>query len=357
MKTLDIGKTVYTVSDFVAWEKNKTLVLSPSFQRRPVWRPGAKSFLIDTILRGLPMPIIFLRDQKTDLKTLLSKREVVDGQQRIRTVLSYVYPDGLRNFNLQKDGFTLKRVHNKDLADLSFEQLNSDLKQRILDYQFSVHVLPANVDDREVLQIFARMNATGVKLNEQELRNADFSGEFKTLSYELAAEYLEYWRKWGIFTEYNIARMNEVELTSEFFMLMLRGAVLGKTQASINSFYKTYDEEFEMRDEVERRFRHVLKIIDDKLGSTLNVLPFKKKTLFYSLFAAIYQLAYGLENPIANKARPKAVTNIQTARIRKCGEDIQSNDAPENVKEAMARRTTHQSSRKIVIEYVTNSKL
>ncbi len=357
MKTLDIGKTVYTVSDFVAWEKNKTLVLSPSFQRRPVWRPGAKSFLIDTILRGLPMPIIFLRDQKTDLKTLLSKREVVDGQQRIRTVLSYVYPDGLRNFNKQKDGFTIKRVHNKDLADLSFEELDPDLKQRILDYQFSVHVLPANVDDREVLQIFARMNATGVKLNEQELRNADFSGEFKTLSYALAAEYLEYWRTWGIFTEYNIARMNEVELTSEFFMLMLRGAVLGKTQTSINSFYKTNDEDFENRDEVEKRFRHVLETIENKLGESLSVLPFKKKTLFYSLFASIYHLAYGLEHHISNKAKPKPISNIQMSRIRKCGEDIQSNDAPEHVKDAIARRTTHQSSRKTIVEYLTNSKI
>lgn len=64
MKTLDIAKTVYKVSDFLSWQKAGSLVLSPSFQRRPVWEAGAKSFLIDTVVRGLPMPIIFLREQK-----------------------------------------------------------------------------------------------------------------------------------------------------------------------------------------------------------------------------------------------------------------------------------------------------
>lgn len=356
MKNFEIGKTLYTVSDFVSWEKNKTLVLSPSFQRRLVWKTGAKSFLIDTILRGLPMPIIFLRDQKTDLKTLLSKREVVDGQQRIRTILSYVFPQGLRNFNEAKDSFTIMRAHNKELAGLAFNDLNDELKQRILDYQFSVHVLPASVDDREVLQIFARMNSTGVKLNDQELRNADFSGEFKTLSYEIAAEYLESWRSWGIFTEDNIARMNEVELTSEFFILILKG-LNGKTSAAITATYKQFDDSFEMRDEVEKRFRHVFGVIESKFGRELSLLPFKRKTLFYSFFASLYHLIYDIETPLSTKSKPQTISANQLAHIKKCADAIENESAPEKVLDAIARRTTHLSSRKTVIEYLTNTKL
>lgn len=356
MKNIDIGKTLYTVSDFVAWEKSNTLVLSPSFQRRLVWKSGAKSFLIDTILRGLPMPIIFLRDQKTDLKTLLTKREVVDGQQRIRTILSYVYPEGLRNFNQQKDAFTIMRAHSKELAGLNFSELSEDLRQRILDYQFSVHVLPSSVDDREVLQIFARMNSTGVKLNDQELRNADFSGEFKTLSYEIAAEYLEAWRSWGIFTEYNIARMNEVELTSELFLLMLRG-ISGKTATAITNVYSQYDENFESADEVEKRFRHVFEIIESKFGKSLNVLPYKRKTLFYSLFATLYHFAYGIGTPVSQKTKPAGISTAQISRIRKCAESIDARSAPDKVMDAIARRTTHLNSRKTVVEYLTNEKI
>ena len=68
MKNWETFKTTYKVSDFLSWQRSKTLELRPSFQRRPVWQPGAKSYLLDTIIRGLPIPIIFLREQKTDLK-------------------------------------------------------------------------------------------------------------------------------------------------------------------------------------------------------------------------------------------------------------------------------------------------
>src|SRR5438045_2613534 len=77
MDNWDITRTQYRVSDFLSWQRAKSLVLSPSFQRRPVWKTGAKSYLVDTVVRGLPMPIIFLREQKTDLESLEPKREVV----------------------------------------------------------------------------------------------------------------------------------------------------------------------------------------------------------------------------------------------------------------------------------------
>jgi uncharacterized protein with ParB-like and HNH nuclease domain len=88
-------RTQYRVGDFVSWQREGTLKLNPNFQRRPVWRKGAKSYLIDTIIRGLPVPIIFLRDLRTDIKTLKAARDVVDGQQRIRTILSFIDPESI----------------------------------------------------------------------------------------------------------------------------------------------------------------------------------------------------------------------------------------------------------------------
>ena len=112
MLTKVITKSFYKVSDFLGWQTSGSLVLSPYFQRRQVWSPGAKSYLMDTIVRGLPIPIIFLRDQKTNLKTLKHKREVVDGQQRIRTVLSFVAPASLTDFNPDRDHFQMKRTQH-----------------------------------------------------------------------------------------------------------------------------------------------------------------------------------------------------------------------------------------------------
>jgi uncharacterized protein with ParB-like and HNH nuclease domain len=82
----NIQKTFYKVTDFVTWQKNKQLRLSPEFQRLSVWKSGAKSYLIDTIVRGMPIPIIFLKDKRTDVDQFEPIREVVDGQQRLRTV-------------------------------------------------------------------------------------------------------------------------------------------------------------------------------------------------------------------------------------------------------------------------------
>jgi uncharacterized protein with ParB-like and HNH nuclease domain len=90
MPELQTLRTQYRVSDFLTWKRDGALDLNPDFQRRSVWKKGAKSFLIDTILKGFPMPIIFLRDLPSDLKKLKSRRDVVDGQQRLRTIFSFM---------------------------------------------------------------------------------------------------------------------------------------------------------------------------------------------------------------------------------------------------------------------------
>ena len=287
MRSHQVSKTHYKVSDFISWAKASTLILSPSFQRRSVWPAGAKSYLIDTIVRGLPIPIIFLREQKTDLDSLEPKREVVDGQQRIRTLLTFIQSSLIKGFDPAKDAFTIKKTHNRDLADKVFKDLPTDVRQNILDYQFSVHILPSSVDDREVLQIFARMNSTGLKLNPQELRNAAFFGEFKTSMFSISAEQLQRWRTWRIFTESQISRMGEVEITSEFAQMMIKG-IVGKTQKGIDNLYRDNDDSSPERGEFERRFRHCMDEIENNVGADLANSAFRNRSAFHALFSVVY---------------------------------------------------------------------
>ncbi len=350
MQTHQVSKTHYKVSDFVTWAKARTLVLSPSFQRRSVWPAGAKSFLLDTIVRGLPIPIIFLREKKTDLDTLEPKREVVDGQQRIRTVLAFLVPNLLKNFDPNRDEFTIKKSHNKDLAGKHFKDLPTEVKQTILDYQFSVHVLPSSVDDREVLQIFARMNATGLKLNSQELRNAAYFGEFKTSMYAISAEQLSRWRKWRIFTEAQISRMSEVEITSEFAQLMMEG-IVGKTQKAIDRVYKELEDEWPERPEVERRFRHCMEEMDDALGADLANTAFTNRAAFHALFSAVYAATFEIGSSLKREKAGPLPADLR-ARVLKTSDAIRAAKAPDKVLEALARRTTHKDSRKTVIDYL-----
>ena len=350
MESLEITRTLYRVSDFLSWQRAATLVLSPNFQRRPVWKSGAKSYLIDTIVRGLPIPIIFLRDQRSDLASFEPKREVVDGQQRIRTLIAYIDPLALKDYSPARDDFRVHSVHNPQIADLSFDGLPRNIQQRILDYQFSVHVLSSDIDDREVLSIFARMNSTGVRLNPQELRNAGFFGEFKTSMYAIASQHLERWRDWRIFSEDNIARMQEVELTTEFALLMLNG-LTGKSKVALDRIYKDKDINFPERKEIENRFNTIMDTVDDKLGSEIMNQPFRRRTLFYSLFAYLYDFQFGIDSPL-DPVRARRIPDEVIAGVVNAGEKIRRKTAPENVLQSVTRRTTNQGERITVLSYI-----
>ena len=79
----------YTIADILTWLEEKTLVVNREFQRGDsVWPATARAYLIDTILRGRPMPKIYLRTI-TDTKSRRSYREVVDGQQRLMAIRDY----------------------------------------------------------------------------------------------------------------------------------------------------------------------------------------------------------------------------------------------------------------------------
>src|SRR5271157_1193351 len=127
MKTFD--SRVYSINDFIEWDKGRQLSLNPAFQRRAVWSEKAKSYLMDTIIRGKPIPKIFIR-QKINVTTKTSIREAVDGQQRLRTIISYI-----------KDGFVISRLHHKEYGGLRFSQLPEAVQSDLISYEVSVDLL------------------------------------------------------------------------------------------------------------------------------------------------------------------------------------------------------------------------
>lgn len=350
MAPITTQKTIFKVSDFLSWQRSGSLVLSPQFQRNSVWKSGTKSYLIDTIVRGFPIPIIFLRDRLTDFKTFEPKREVVDGQQRLRTIIAYVAPSLISDFE-DRDDFTVRRSHNLELAGKRFSELPQEIQRKILDYEFSVHVLSPDVDDREVLQIFRRMNSSNYALNPQEVRNSQWFGEFKTSMYSLAEEQLGKWRNWKTFTIDDIARMQEVELTTEFCLMMIDKAVQGKSKTKIDNAYEFYDENFPERAELENRFRTVMGTIDEKFGDDFSRSPFSKKTIIYSIFAVFYDLLFGLDSNL-KKTRSNSIPPEQVASIKLAGERIQNGSAPAAILESASRRTTNPKERKALTEYI-----
>ena len=274
-------RSTYSPLDFIGWRESGSLVLVPKFQRRDVWTLPARSFLIDTLIRGFPVPPLYLRVTQSEDRTKLI-REVVDGQQRISTMLGYV-----------DNKYALSRSLDAPYAGKRFSELTSSQQDAIREYSFICEVLHG-ASDADVLEMFARLNQYSVQLNAQELRNGRYFGYFKRAAYSLAHEHLEFWRSNRVFTERSIARMLEVELTSELMIAQIDG--LQDKKNSISRFYKEFDSDYPLRRKVERQFRLALDMIDGAMGDSLPDSEFRRPPLFYSLFCAVYHHAFGLHN-------------------------------------------------------------
>lgn len=296
MKSYD--SRTYSINDFVEWDAAKQLELNPKFQRRPVWTDKAKSFLIDTILRGKPIPKVFIR-QKINVTTKSSVREVVDGQQRLRTILSFI-----------KDGFVVNKRQNPTHGGLLFSQLPEEVQAQILSYEVSVDLL-INLPDSEILDIFSRLNSYAVVLNEQEKINADHFGPFKVLADRIGHKYYEYWTKQGILTSKQVMRMLEVNMVADLLIAMLEGI---KSKKQVKKFYDAYETSFDHDpDLLEERFDSVITAIAKIYPEGLSDTEFRRPHLYYSLFTAIAHRTHGIPGlppaPVKGYSSPEAARN------------------------------------------------
>ena len=276
MKNFD--SRTYSINDFLEWHERQQLELAPKFQRRDVWSQSARSYLMDTIIRGKPIPKIFLR-QRTNPQTKQTVREVVDGQQRLRTIFNYL-----------DDGFRISKTHNTEFGLKAFSQLPAAVRRAILEYEISVDLL-LDAPDETVLDVFARINSYSVTLSKQELRHAKYFGEFRQAVYGLAIEYYKFWTENKILTDKQILRMTEAELTSDLLIAMAYGI---QSKKSIESYYRDNEQRFPKKQVLMNRFRENMDFIGNMMGDTLRTSNFRRHHLFYTLFCSTYHMLYGI---------------------------------------------------------------
>lgn len=297
MKSFD--SRAYSVNDFVEWDAAKQLELNPSFQRRSVWSPKAKSYLMDTILRGKPIPKVFMR-QKINVTTRTSIREVVDGQQRLRTILSYV-----------KDGFPVLKVHNEEYGGMLFIQIPEDIQAQVLSYEVAADLL-INLPDAEILDIFGRLNSYAVVLNEQERINATHFSAFKLLADRIGYRYNQFWSRQKIISDSNILRMQEISLVADLLIAMHEGI---KSKRQIKRYYAAYEDKFDGDvDSMTRQFDEVIQLIAKLYPEGLAHTEFRRIHLFYSLFTAVTHCLHGLRGMKTQPVRLDTPGSIERAR-------------------------------------------
>jgi len=326
----------FSINDFKEWDNRGELVLQPRFQRRDVWSPKARSFLIDSIICGHPIPPIYLR-QSIDTKTQKTVREVVDGQQRVKTILAFI-----------NNEFALLPIHNKRYGGQKFSELPDCVQMGFLEYDLSVDIL-IGATDADVLEVFARLNSYTIVLNDQEKLNAKWSGKFKQTVYKLGGDHLEFWRSNKILTDRTIVRMREAEFASELVVAMIDG--LQDKKKSLGHFYKEYDDSFPQSEEVTQQFKACIDKIADIFGVALPESEFRKTTLFYSLFCVVYDFLYGLPKSSTKQRQiNKASYDSTRNSLRELEEALRSKEPPREYfkfKDACTRHTTDLSARKI----------
>ena len=138
--------------------KRRNLInTNPDYQRPAVWTKQQKQYLIDSILKGFDIPKIYLH------KVGEGKYNVIDGQQRLRTIWEF-YDD---KFALSKDAGMVEGI---DVSCKTYSQLDAAVTDIIDSYSLDFVVIE-NKSDNEIREMFLRLQ-NGTNLKSQEKRNA-----------------------------------------------------------------------------------------------------------------------------------------------------------------------------------------
>jgi hypothetical protein len=125
------------------------LDIRPPYQREFIYKDKQRDAVIDTVRKEFPLNVMYWAVQ--DDGTF----EVIDGQQRTISICQYV--DGVFSIN-----------------DMYFHNLQDDEQEQILNYNCMVYLCSGT--DSEKLEWFKTINIAGMKLTDQELRNAVYHG-------------------------------------------------------------------------------------------------------------------------------------------------------------------------------------
>ena len=308
------------IQDLLGYYDREELNVSPWYQRRSVWKAPQKAYLINTIHESKPVPSLYIR-HGVDLETERSIREIVDGQQRVRSVVEY-----------RDDKFPARHPHHRQ--PVAYSELSKVDRVRFLQSALSVGYL-IGATDQDVIEIFARINTVSKTLNPQEMRNANYSGAFKQFCLIESVARLPFWRNNRIFSDSQISRMMEVQFVSDLVMNLAEG-LQDFSRSKLDLYYKEYDSSFPLGPEIERRLERVydmlLSLPDGLLVGTVAARP----SVLFSLILVLDSL----HEPPPTKLLKECIVDLD-ARVEAVQTDKDTAAMPVSVYEAFSAGNLH----------------
>jgi hypothetical protein len=250
--------------------KYKEWILQPFFQRRLVWNDKDKGRFIETILKGYIVPEIYISRHGIDTETASSQSYVVDGQQRLSTIIQYINGDemfsskyGIRSY--------------KDLSDLE--------RKNFLGYNIATRDMGETAP--EILkEIFSRINSTNYSLNAIEINNALYNGEYMQTAKKFvdATNFSENVSFISATGYKSVSRMEDVNYTLLLMTTILEGGYFTYAK-EVEKYIEKYDNDFPQRDELLKKMTLVFNYI--------NKINFKSDSIwngknnYFSLFCEL----------------------------------------------------------------------
>lgn len=258
---------------FVDRNAGGELDLDPPFQRRSVWSLDYQRFFVDTVLRGLPSPPIFLEIEIEPGTP--TKYNVLDGKQRLSAVFEFMNNEFHLAAYQAEEGF----------EDAYWEDLPRALQNQFVNYVFSVENI-TDTSEAELRDAFKRLNRNVARLTAQELRHAQFPGVFLDRMENLAAA--RFWTEKRIVGSSEVRRMRDIEFVSEIFLLTMHGVLDGKRDI-LDRYYASYTDS--IPDESDHRAAYdenidFLRSLDLDWSAT----RWKNMSDFYGLWGALLDL-------------------------------------------------------------------
>jgi len=245
-----------------------TLITQPSFQRKFVWNKEHKEKFIETILKGLPFPEIYIAQSGIDLEKIETQEVVVDGQQRLRTIVQYIDEDD--------DSKEFGKIVPK------YKDLDPTKQKEFVGYRVVIRDL-GDIDPDTIKEVFKRINSTQYSLNQVELQNAVYDGKFITTAQEILDSITM--SELPFLTESQISRMEDLYYVLLLISTIEHGGYFNGSK-EIEKYIIDNNDEYANSKEVKEKFVKTFESIKN-LGLPPDSIWYRKSN-FFTLFIELY---------------------------------------------------------------------
>lgn len=370
------------------WYRDGRLIVNRQYQRKLVWTVAEKQRLIDSIIKGYPLPL-FLLAEKVKINGE-SKYEIIDGMQRLNAIFCFIE----NSFLIENMCFDVKEFSRaRQLAESNVfklypeavNRLDSSTCANILDYQLAVTIFPGEHESR-IKEVFGRINSSGRQLSDQERRQAGVLSPFAHVVRELAAEIrgdvsrdelllsempeisIEttknphgyslkaeeiFWCYQGILRTNNLRDSEDEQMIADIVASVLFESPVEASGDYLNRLYTDGCEEYNrvnqllnsyskerLADEIKKVFSVIREFVETSSGDRFHfrdtVYPRPtsnpQKQAFYAVFMACYDLIMRQGQIPTSPEKIMPALNNMTERIKVGQKHIKTDDRQDNVR-------------------------